>query len=319
MTERSCFLCGGADYRSVPRIPEYVACHCGLVRRLGVRQTMEYAASYFTCDNPAVGHRDFRSPWSQRYDSARFELELSRFDVRVGESKVLDFGSATGSFLLVAARKGWSGVGVEVSQAARSIASNRGVTSMATLAEAAAHGPFDLITMHHVLEHIEEPQQILREIAGNLSDTGHLLIEVPNWRSLERRSQGSNWVDLRPEQHLWHFNPRTLTQTCRLADLEVVLVQTLGEPIPSPSSIAATVGIPAALLNLARRPKKNGSASGGSAIGDDDYRSDPASGRLERLSKWLDLGITRCGLGKRLLVIAKHSGAKRPVGRGTKA
>ena len=41
-------------------------------------------------------------------------------------------------------------------------------------------GSFDVVTMYHALEHVEDPSAILSRLRGWMADQGVLLIEVPN-------------------------------------------------------------------------------------------------------------------------------------------
>ncbi len=315
MRRDTCFLCGAGSGAPVKNIPEYVVCQCGLVRRIGREDLMEYSFDYFTNEDPTIGHRDFESDWARRYDEARFERELR--DVgRVGAgSALLDFGSATGSFLSIAAGHGWNGVGVEISQAAREIAAKRGVKSYPTLTEAAGDGPFELITLHHVLEHVLDPISTLVDLSELLADDGQLLIEVPNWRSLERRTRGRSWIDLRPEQHEWHFDPSTLVRTCRRAGLEVLSCTSRGEPLPSIGSLASTLGLPDRLLTAAGGWKRRasgampGATSAVSTVDVPSVRRRALAKACWSVERSLDLGR----FGKRLVVVTRRSRGAGPT------
>lgn len=58
-----------------------------------------------------------------------------------------------------------------------------GVNKLTSKEELAEHHPFSLILMCHVLEHLPEPEQAIREVRDLLeADSGLLLIEVPNER-----------------------------------------------------------------------------------------------------------------------------------------
>ncbi len=47
-------------------------------------------------------------------------------------------------------------------------------------------GMFDTIILSHVLEHVPKPQSVLKQIPHNLESGGHLLLSVPNGRSIHR-------------------------------------------------------------------------------------------------------------------------------------
>ena len=46
---------------------------------------------------------------------------------------------------------------------------------------------FDTITMLNILEHVVDPVELLRKVAGHLSDDGILMVHVPNANAINRR------------------------------------------------------------------------------------------------------------------------------------
>jgi SAM-dependent methyltransferase len=263
---------------------------------------IEYDATYFTQESPQAGSRDFLSPWAQRYDEARFGRELDEHLTHPGS--LLDIGSATGSFLSIAQARGWRVLGVEVSQAAREIAAGHGHRCVATMGEAAEHGPFDAITMHHVLEHLDDPVGAVREAVSLLRPSGRLLIEVPNWNSLERRACGQEWVDLRPEQHLRQFEPATLRRVLLAADARVQLITTLVDPIPSAQALLTAVGAP---LDTVRRVMTATAVARRRHVSNTTMREQTGavtrSGMKGLISRWEERVLGQ-RWGKRLLAVA---------------
>ncbi|EKB50810.1 class I SAM-dependent methyltransferase [Cecembia lonarensis] len=63
-------------------------------------------------------------------------------------------------------------------------------------------GTFDLIMMHHALEHMENPEEILRKCKGLLSKKGVLLIRIPVSDARVWEEEGVNWVQLDVPRHL---------------------------------------------------------------------------------------------------------------------
>ena len=66
---------------------------------------------------------------------------------------------------------------------------------------------FDLISAFGVLEHVEEPRQLLELFARRLSPEGQVLLSVPNPDSLQLFLFGNNWYN-------W-IAPRHFNLTCR--------------------------------------------------------------------------------------------------------
>ncbi|MDF1505970.1 class I SAM-dependent methyltransferase [Roseisolibacter sp. H3M3-2] len=61
---------------------------------------------------------------------------------------------------------------------------------------------FDLVMMHHALEHVPEPAETLRALRARLSAGGHCLVRVPVAPSEAFRRYGDRWVQLDAPRHL---------------------------------------------------------------------------------------------------------------------
>lgn len=297
----ACPLCRATTWRSAG-IPPFVRCTtCGLISNASVTTGMEYDATYFTEESPESGHRDFLSPWAKHYDEERFGRELD--DHLPHPGMLLDVGSATGSFLTIAATRGWRGIGVEVSEAARDLAASHGHRCVASMMEARDFGPFDAVTMHHVLEHVDDPVAVIHDALSMLRPRGRLLIEVPNFASLERRACGTAWVDLRPEQHLRQFEPATLRRVLIAAGARVELITTLGSPTPTAEELLTAIGAPLPAVRRlvgAAASMRSRNASGNGAVADTVMTRRPLKMRIAR---WEERMLAQ-RWGKRLLGIA---------------
>lgn len=212
---------------------------CGLVTTARV-PTYGYDATYFT-GNQGGGY-DFESEVSAAIDAERFRLELDGLAAQGLSGSLLDIGCATGSYLAAARARGWQVAGVEVAEYARQLASTRaGVPVAASLDELPSGSQYDVVTLHHVLEHITNPGVFLRDQVRPRAK-GRLLIEVPNFSSLGSRIDGAAWQDLRPEQHVTHFTAATLE----------ALVEDAGFTVTRTASLWAPLWSGRATLDLAR-------------------------------------------------------------------
>jgi SAM-dependent methyltransferase len=75
---------------------------------------------------------------------------------------------------------------------------------------------FDIITLHHVLEHLDDPFSILVKIRESLRDKGFLVVEVPN---IEATCFAP--IHRFHAAHLYNFNPETLEAIGNKAGYEV--------------------------------------------------------------------------------------------------
>lgn len=210
---------------------------CGLVSTARV-PAFDYAEDYFV--EGGTGY-DFDSPLARAFDARRFERELDALETLGLSGSVLDVGCAVGTFLSHAKARGWEIAGVELAEFARREASRRlGIDVMSSLDALPAGRRYDVVTLHHVLEHIQDPVAFLaRDVAPRVGRL--LLVEVPNFASLAAQAEGPRWKDLRPEQHVHHFEPRTLRAAVEAAGFEVLRVYTLAVPLWSLRATLSTL------------------------------------------------------------------------------
>ncbi len=164
----------------------------------------------------------------------RIELIERVTGARAGSS-LLDVGCGTGEVLAAAASRGWDVTGVEPERAGAEIARRRGLDVRIALLEEAdlPVRAFDVVGAFHVLEHLPDSPAFLGTLARHVRPGGFVVVEVPNWASVQRRRVHADWWGLRPGEHLVHFTPATLASTFRRAGIEPVAVRSpswLGPP-----------------------------------------------------------------------------------------
>lgn len=280
---------------------------CGL-HATAAQPEFVYDETYFTEDGKA-GY-NFESEFARAYDAARFEPELRRIEASGLKGSVLDIGCASGAFLVHAQARGWEVAGVEVADFARERTSSLlGVPIAGSLDGLPAGRRFDVVTLHHVLEHIHEPLPFLRdEVAPRVGRL--LVVEVPNFSSLASRVHGPRWRDLRPDQHVFHYTSSVLPRLLSEAGFRPVRVMTLWEPL---WSLRTALNCLRLLPALVRRPRHDEPRPGAGPA----EVSDPASYRRPTGSKLVLTEASRltfrplvralelAGLGERLVVEAE--------------
>lgn len=222
----TCNVCGADDAEAVHEAAGLVRCRrCGLGyvnpqppdEALARLYTDEYYTRPVDPDGPS--YIENRAGLERFFDG-----RLRRVERFVRPGRLLDVGAGLGYLLNAAARRGWQGIGLEVSEfAARYAREQFGLdVRRQSLAEAAfPDAAFDAVVARDVLEHTRDPRAFLLEARRLLRPGGVLALSMPNFASLNARLGGLAWRHLRPRQHLFHFTPATLARLLRECGLEL--------------------------------------------------------------------------------------------------
>lgn len=142
----------------------------------------------------------------------------------ISKGVVLDYGCGTGAFLAFMRNAGWTVKGIEPDESARSIASSlsgQNVLSPSALSDFSSNS-CDAITLWHVLEHVHNVGEVLKQFQRILSGKGILVIAVPNHLSFDARYYGAHWAAYDVPRHLHHFNPATISMLLKKSGFELI-------------------------------------------------------------------------------------------------
>ncbi|MGC1456585.1 MAG: class I SAM-dependent methyltransferase [Nitrospirota bacterium] len=142
--------------------------------------------------------------------------QILMFAPSLPNGKALDVGCGCGDLLLWLQGHGWGEVrGVELSPGAADLANKNGLNVFCGELINANYPDryFDFITLNHVLEHVHDPMQTLKEIHRILKPDGLLVVGVPNFGSFENIVFGRHQSILKEvPRHLYHFSRQTMTR-----------------------------------------------------------------------------------------------------------
>jgi 2-polyprenyl-3-methyl-5-hydroxy-6-metoxy-1,4-benzoquinol methylase len=138
--------------------------------------------------------------------------------------KLLDIGCGTGYYPSYMKQKGYLVAGVETDPRARAFAEKEfgiPVYSPEDFINHKIEGKFDVITLWHVLEHLDDFNLYLERILGHLLPGGSLVIALPNCNALDARYYKEFWAGYDVPRHLWHFTPSALEILAEKHGLEI--------------------------------------------------------------------------------------------------
>lgn len=248
-TEQCCVLCGHAQRRVIAnegrggqKLTTGICTGCGLVQSLPVpspQELREYYRSRYRSEykNAVRPHRKHILRYSR---NAIGRLQRLQHFTQAGQ-KLLDVGSGSGEFVYMARLAEFEASGLEPHEGYSDY--TRGVFGIpvqtASLEEAQiAPASLDVVTIHHVVEHLPDPVASLSIINGWLREGGLIAIDVPNIEDT-RRTVVNNFH----YAHIYNFNHQTLVALLNKTGFEllphpqhtgtVLVAKKVGAPSPA--------------------------------------------------------------------------------------
>ena len=144
--------------------------------------------------------------------------------------RVLDVGCGMGFFLDLMRQEGCATKGVEPSHDAVTHARVKLKLDVeeGLLESTKIQGPFDIVTLWYVMEHVPNPHEILDQVSSLLAPGGLVIIRVPNQnvpidRILSVLGLGKFFL-MNPPRHLFDYSPKTMTGLLESRGLEVIKI-----------------------------------------------------------------------------------------------
>ena len=218
-----CPLCGGqqlehaltcTDHYASGEQFEVIRCvHCGLLMTQGVPVEAEIGKYYETPDY--ISHSDTQQGlmnrvyhWVRQYMLSR-KAALVKRTSGLSEGSLLDYGTGTGYFANAMLCQGWKVKAIEKSPQARAFAKKQfglDVEAEHSLKDYPSMS-LDVVTLWHVMEHLEHLNEMWETLHRILKDKGVLIVAVPNPESYDARKYKEWWAAYDVPRHLWHFSP----------------------------------------------------------------------------------------------------------------
>ena len=243
--------CGGTDVTVVQRgvyrrtgITAYeftiVACtSCGLGRTIPAPDPDQYAR--------AGAHSSDRTDATEdRYSHPLAEDLAARFP----GARVLDVGCNTGVLVEAASQLGLNATGIDVDPAVIEVGRRQG-RRISCSPLSAMPRDFDVLIMNHTLEHVTDPDAFLTEAACHITESGRILINVPNRDGWPARVMRDRWIGWLPTEHVFHYTEPAMRSLADRVGLEVESIS--GNGVIEPRSRGAKCIVKEVVRQAARR------------------------------------------------------------------
>lgn len=181
-------------------------------------------------------YRDSKT-WYKEAKERIVSENLINFCKQYAGKRILDLGCATGDYCLELERLGFKCVGVEINEEYVKIAREKGVDAYVIKKQVPLEDKsFDTVIIFEVLEHIQDPDEILKE-AKRISQK-NILITVPNCGNFGvLRSYGLIYDHFLDTDHIHFFTKRELEnllskhfQKFKVEEKEPILLGIAGLP-----------------------------------------------------------------------------------------
>jgi SAM-dependent methyltransferase len=242
MKDVKCNLCGADDYtvcfpKGVAQLHRIVRCNrCGLM--YANPQELVNCEEYQSETRPKTydmveARQYFQKQNVQLPDSVRALRVLNGLFPQRG--KLLEIGSYCGILLNRIRADGWDVLGLEPDPAAADYSRTQyglNITGDLLPNPALPDRAFDAVVMLHVIEHMPDPSESMRELHRVLKPGGVLVVETPRFDSLMFKLLGRRERSLSNcDGHIFFFTVSSLRQMFEKSGFEVFRVDLVGRTL----------------------------------------------------------------------------------------
>jgi len=223
MTNTECKICRSRSLTSYyPGDYRLLKCQdCGIIflaSEMAMKDTEDYYSKRF------INHK-YTSESTKLYLRKNSREVLNIIKKFRPNGNLLDIGTNIGIFVEEANKQGYVAVGIEPSKTLSAEAARLGIPVIeSTIEKFDPKNTFDVITMLHVLEHLQDPLEVLKKIRSLQSDDGLLVLEVPNIESYLGEKDGIFWKFIALE-HLFYFSERNISGILKRAGYKVLVIK----------------------------------------------------------------------------------------------
>ncbi len=200
------FVISGTDYGITGEL--HICTNCGFIQWSEMSNVLDFYEN--TIEDPIYESlRNGRATQNKKILEVIKKYKIS--------GKLLDVGAGSGILVEQAINKGYIAEGIEPSEWFQKKAKELNLpVHLGSLPHPEIKGPYDIVTIIDVLEHIPNPVDILRETVKIVEKNGIVVAVTPDCNSLPAKICGWKWWNFKPG-HIGYFNKKTLDLAFTLA------------------------------------------------------------------------------------------------------
>lgn len=223
-SHKNCPVCNNNEFRPFLKVKDHFLTKqdftlqtcpkCGLVLTNPFPEKQEIG-KYYDSDEYYSHPEKSTSFFSQIYEAVKKVNIKYKFKVATSglqKGSLLDIGCGSGDFLNYAKEQGWNICGVEPNEKARQYSKDKTKSKILSPDEVLSQADhlYDVITMWHVLEHVEDLNWQCQQLKRLLKPGGRLIIALPNIHSYDAQHYKEYWAAYDVPRHLYHFGFSTI-------------------------------------------------------------------------------------------------------------